>query len=84
VLWQKTSASLPQAFAPCNGGGYALQATVCNLALKLGLRDKEIQFAEFTDISWHESVFRVRGKLKYKFRVKDYEERDIPIPLDFL
>lgn len=57
---------------------------MCNLALKLGLRDQEVQFAEFTDISGHESVFRVRSKLKYEFTVKDYEQRDIPIPTDFL
>jgi integrase len=60
------------------------EATVFNLTLKLGLRDKEVQFAEFHDISWHESVFRVRSKAKYDFTVKDYEQREIPIPLDFL
>jgi integrase len=60
------------------------QRMVCNLALKLGLRDQEIRFAEFTDISWDESVYRVRSKPKFGFTVKDYEERDIPIPLDFL
>jgi integrase len=47
------------------------------------LRDQEIQFSEFTDITWDESVYRVRSKPQYKFTVKDYEERDIPIPLDF-
>jgi len=67
------------------------QKMVCNLALKFGLRDQEVQFAEFSDISWEESVFRVRGKKVrgrngkiYKFKVKDYEQRDIPIPRDFL
>ncbi len=48
------------------------ETIVTNLALKLGLRDQEMQFAEFTDISWHEAVFRVRGKPKYSFIVKDY------------
>src|SRR5580704_9230692 len=52
-------------------------------ALKLGLRDQEVQFAEFTDISCDESVFRVRSKPKFDFTVKDYEERDIPITVDF-
>jgi integrase len=56
---------------------------VCSLALKLGLRDQEVQFAEFTDISWEESVFRVRSKPRFSFTVKVYEERDIPIPLGF-
>ena len=54
------------------------------MALKLGLRDQEIQNAEFTDISWHGSVFRIRSKQKFNFTVKDYAQRDIPIPLDFL
>jgi integrase len=67
------------------------ESMVCNLALKLGLRDQEVQFAEFSDINWEDSVFRVRGKTvrgrnkkAYSFKVKDYEQRDIPIPLDFL
>lgn len=67
------------------------QTMVCSLALKLGLRDQEVQFAEFSDISWEDSVFRVRGKevrgqnkKTYIFKVKDYEQRDVPIPLDFL
>ena len=60
------------------------QAMVCKLALKLGLRDQEIKFGEFTDIIWGESVYRVRSKTKFDFKVKDYEQRDIPIPTDFL
>lgn len=60
------------------------QAMVCKLALKLGLRDQEVKFGEFTDIIWSESVYRVRSKPKFNFTVKDYEQRDIPIPTDFL
>ena len=60
------------------------QAIGCKLALKLGLRDQEIKFGEFTDIIWSESVYRVRSKPKFDFTVKDYEQRDIPIPTDFL
>ena len=67
------------------------QKMACSLALKLGLRDQEVRFAEFSDISWEDSVYRVRGKQVkgrngkvYKFKVKDYEQRDIPIPRDFL
>ncbi|HEX3893974.1 MAG TPA: site-specific integrase [Terracidiphilus sp.] len=67
------------------------QKIACNLALKLGLRDQEVRFAKFSDISWEDSVYRVRGKQVqgrntkvYKFTVKDYEQRDIPIPRDFL
>lgn len=74
----------PEQLAALFGIAKPYQRMVCDLALKLGLRDQEIQFAEFADVSWHESVFRVRSKPQYGFRVKDYEERDIPIPLDFL
>jgi len=60
------------------------QRIVLNLALKLGLRDGEVMHAEFTDINFHEGTFRVQSKPRYGFTVKDYEERDIPFPLDFL
>ena len=85
----KFDKKLPTIYTPSQLGGLfgaakPYERMVCNLALKLGLRDQEVQFAEFTDISWHESVFRVRSKPNYEFTVKDYEERDIPIPTDFL
>jgi integrase/recombinase XerD len=54
------------------------------MGLKLGLRDLEIAHAEWTDIHWADSVFRVQGKEHWEFRVKDKEERDVPIPADVL
>lgn len=54
------------------------------MALKLGLRELEIAHAEWNDVHWDDSVFRVQGKEHWKFRVKDKEERDIPIPADVL
>lgn len=64
---------------------------VVNMALKLGLREKEIQFAEWDDIDAHHSVFRVQGKTRkvaggkgWKFAVKDKQQRDVPIPADLL
>ena len=43
-------------------------------------------YAEWSDIDWHHSVFRVQGKKrkKWKFDVKDYAQRDIPIPQEFI
>lgn len=80
---------LPTIYTPAQLAGLFGVATpyqriICNLVLKLGLRDQEVQYAEFTDVSWHESVFRVRSKSQYDFKVKDFEERDIPIPSDLL
>ena len=50
------------------------------LALKLGLREQELMHAEFTDLDVHERIFRVQGKTKWGFKVKDKEQRDVPIP----
>jgi len=54
------------------------------LGLKLGLRDQELQHAEFGDVHWTDKTFRVQGKPKWGFRPKTWEQRDIPIPDDLL
>jgi integrase len=50
------------------------------MGLQLGLREQELQHAEFSDIDHDHKTFRVRSKPQYKFKVKDSEERDVPIP----
>jgi integrase len=52
------------------------------VAHKTGLRDKELMHLEFSDINWRESTLRVRGKSKWGFKVKDSEQRDVPVPAD--
>jgi integrase len=52
---------------------------VIELGLKLGLREQEITYAEWGDVNWDESVFRVQGKRHWGWKVKDSEMRDIPI-----
>jgi integrase len=54
------------------------------LALKCGLRDQEITFLEWADIDEAAQVVQVRGKDKYRFKVKDSEQREVPIPDDLL
>lgn len=54
------------------------------MGLKLGLRELEIAHAEWSDVHWDDSVFRVSGKQHWDFKVKDAEERDVPIPQDVL
>jgi integrase len=54
------------------------------MGLKLGLRELEIAHAEWSDVHWQDKVFRVTGKPHWNFRVKDAEERDVPIPADVL
>lgn len=57
---------------------------VIGLALKCGLRDQEIMHLEWSDIHRRDSVLRVSSKPHYGFRIKDSEEREIPIPNDLL
>jgi integrase len=54
------------------------------LGYMCGLREQEIQFLEWSDINWHDRVVRVQGKTHWGFRVKDSEQRDVPIPNDLL
>lgn len=54
------------------------------MGLKLGLRELEIAHAEWSDVHWLDKVFRVSGKPKWDWKIKDSEERDIPIPADVL
>lgn len=54
------------------------------LGLKAGLRDQELMHVEFSDIDRHEKTLRVRGKPRWGFTIKDYEQRDIPLPDDVL
>jgi integrase len=57
---------------------------VTGLALKCGLRDQEIMHLEWPDIHRRDRVLRVSSKSRYGFRVKDSEERDVPVPDDLL
>ena len=58
--------------------------TVILMGLKMGLRELEICHAEWPDIHRQDSVFRVQGKPHWKFKIKDSEQRDVPIPADVL
>lgn len=54
------------------------------LGLKCGLRELEIVYLEWADINWQDKVLRVQGKPSWGFKVKDSEQRDVPIPDDLL
>lgn len=45
---------------------------VIEMGLKLGLRDQELTYAEWTDVDQQHSVFRVQGKPHWDFKVKDF------------
>jgi integrase len=57
---------------------------VVDMALKLGLREQELCFSTWEDIDRDNAVFRVQGKPRLGFAVKDSEQRDVPIPADLL
>ena len=52
---------------------------VINIAWKCGLRDQELMYLEFSDINWRDHTLRIQRKDEFGFRVKDSEQRDIPI-----
>jgi integrase len=54
------------------------------LGLKTGLRDQELQHLEWSDIHFEDSTLRVTSKAHWDFKVKDSEERDVPIPADLV
>jgi integrase len=54
------------------------------LATQERIREQELVHLEWADIDWDGKVLRVRNKPQYDFKVKDSEQRDIPIPSDVL
>lgn len=54
------------------------------LLVKTGLRDGEAQHLCWGDVSLPEKKLRVRSKPEYEWKIKDYEQRDIPLSTDLL
>lgn len=57
---------------------------VYGLALQCGLREQEIMHVKWTNLNTTDKVLEVRSALEWGFRVKDKEEREIPLPEDLL
>jgi integrase len=57
---------------------------IFELLLKTGLREREAVFLFWENIDLVQGVLKVRSKPDLGFRIKDAEERDIPIPADLL
>lgn len=85
----KYDSKLPDTYSK-NENGKILAAAddymrlVIELGLKCGLRDGEIQHLEWSDLNFEDSILRVRSKPHWGFKIKDSEERDIPIPATLL
>jgi integrase len=54
------------------------------ILLKCGLRDKEGVYLEWSKIDFSNSVLKVRSNPKHGFKIKDSEERDVPIEPELL
>jgi integrase len=54
------------------------------LLLKTGLREQEAVYLYWENIDFAGSKLKVRSKPELEFRIKDWEERDIPIPQDLV
>lgn len=52
--------------------------------LKSGAREQEVTFAAYTDLDFESSLFGVTPKRDHGFKVKNHEERRIPLPNDMV
>jgi integrase len=57
---------------------------IFNLLLKTGLREQEAMYLEWPDISFPASTLTIHSKPDLGFRIKDKEERSVPVPSDLL
>jgi integrase len=85
----KYDAGIPTAYSKDDNGKILAAADeymklVLGLGLKCGLRDQELMHLEWSDIHFEDSILRIASKPHWKFKVKDSEERDVPIPSDLV
>lgn len=52
--------------------------------LKCGLRDQEAIYLTWDNIEFATGTLKIRSKPEFEFKIKDREERDIPIPAELL
>ena len=57
---------------------------VFGLLMKTGLREQEAMYLEWEDISHPTMTLTIHSKPHMGFRIKDKEERSVPVPLDLL
>jgi integrase len=57
---------------------------IFNLVLKTGLREQEAMCLEWSDISFPTKTLTIHSKPELGFRIKDKEERSVPVPDDLL
>ncbi|WP_172838118.1 tyrosine-type recombinase/integrase [Terriglobus roseus] len=55
-----------------------------DILLTTGLREQEASHLEWTDIHWSRGTLKVQSKPKWGYRIKDAEEREMPLSDDLL
>lgn len=71
-----TQDELKAFFAACDPDDRLL----AKFLLFTGAREQEAQYAEWTDILFDKKIFHIHSKPKMGFKIKDREERRVPIP----
>jgi len=56
----------------------------CQIMLKCGLREQEMSHLEWKNLNLKRGILHVEGNPDYDFKVKDSEQRDIPVPEDLV
>lgn len=57
---------------------------IFSILLECGLREQEAMYLEWANVDLNRGVLRVRANPRFGFKVKDSEQRDVPIPGDLL
>ena len=57
---------------------------VFDLLMRTGLREQEARYLEWEDISFPTASLTIHSKPSLGFRIKDKEERSVPVPSDLL
>ncbi len=83
----KFEKKLPTVYEPEETGAILRNADarlhlVLSVGLMCGLREQELMHLQWSDIHKRDRVLRVQSKPQWDFKVKDSEERDVPVPDD--
>jgi integrase len=82
--------TMPEIFEPADLAAFfqslesEYDALLFNFLLKTGLRERETMHLEWKDISYGRRTLQVRSKASYGHRIKDAEERELPLPEDLV
>lgn len=57
---------------------------IYSIMLECGLREQEVMYLEWPNLDLNRGILRVRKNDRYGFKVKDAEQREVPIPSDLL